>query len=85
MTVRRSRCAIGATRQSFSTSSGCPGRKSWPRNAEVKKGALEAAVEFGPGGVVELTGVIGYYTMVAMTLNAHEIPLPDGATPPLAP
>jgi 4-carboxymuconolactone decarboxylase len=25
--------------------------------------------------VVELTGVIGYYTMVSMTLNAHEIPL----------
>jgi 4-carboxymuconolactone decarboxylase len=32
-------------------------------------------------GVVELTALIGYYTMVAMTLNAHEIPLPDGATP----
>jgi 4-carboxymuconolactone decarboxylase len=36
-------------------------------------------------GVVELTALIGYYTMVAMTLNAHEIPLPDGATPRLAP
>jgi 4-carboxymuconolactone decarboxylase len=32
-------------------------------------------------GVVELTALIGYYTMVAMTLNAHEIPLPDGAPP----
>ena len=31
-----------------------------------------------------LTGVIGYYTMVSMTLNAHEIPLPDGASAPLA-
>ena len=36
-------------------------------------------------GVVELTALIGYYTMVAMTLNAHEIPLPDGAAPPLEP
>lgn len=27
-------------------------------------------------GVVELTAVIGYYTMVSMTLNAHRIPLP---------
>jgi 4-carboxymuconolactone decarboxylase len=36
-------------------------------------------------GVVELTALIGYYTMVAMTLNAHEIPLPDGAVPPLDP
>jgi 4-carboxymuconolactone decarboxylase len=36
-------------------------------------------------GVVELTALIGYYTMVAMTLNAHEIPLPDDAKPPLEP
>jgi 4-carboxymuconolactone decarboxylase len=34
-------------------------------------------------GVVELTALIGYYTMVAMTLNAHEIPLPSGVAPPL--
>jgi 4-carboxymuconolactone decarboxylase len=49
--------------------------------------ALHAAVtaRWGERGVVELTGVIGYYTMVSMTLNAHEIPLPDGASPPLAP
>jgi 4-carboxymuconolactone decarboxylase len=40
---------------------------------------------WGERGVVELTGVIGYYTMVSMTLNVHEIPLPDGASPPLAP
>jgi 4-carboxymuconolactone decarboxylase len=35
--------------------------------------------------VVELTGVIGYYTMVSMTLNAHEIPIPADAKPPLSP
>ncbi|MGN6550705.1 MAG: carboxymuconolactone decarboxylase family protein [Pararhizobium sp.] len=28
-------------------------------------------------GVVELTAIIGYYTMVSMTLNAHHIPLPS--------
>jgi 4-carboxymuconolactone decarboxylase len=27
--------------------------------------------------VVELTALVGYYTMVAMTLNCHEIPLPE--------
>jgi 4-carboxymuconolactone decarboxylase len=44
----------------------------------------ESIVErWGPRGAVELTGVIGYYTMVSMTLNAHGIPLPDGAAPPL--
>jgi 4-carboxymuconolactone decarboxylase len=35
-------------------------------------------------GVVELAAIIGYYSMVAMTLNVHEIPLPDeGTIPPL--
>ncbi|MEQ9331798.1 carboxymuconolactone decarboxylase family protein [Thalassobaculum sp.] len=33
---------------------------------------------WGERGVVELTALTGYYTMVAMTLNAHRIPLPDG-------
>ena len=36
-------------------------------------------------GVVELTALIGYYTMVAMTLNCHDIPLPEGVPPPLPP
>lgn len=39
---------------------------------------------WGTRGVVELTAVIGYYTMVAMTLNAHQIPVP-GEAPPLSP
>jgi 4-carboxymuconolactone decarboxylase len=34
-------------------------------------------------GVVELTALVGYYGMVAMTLNAHELPLPEGTPPPL--
>ncbi len=38
----------------------------------------EALEKFGAKTVVELTGLVGYYTMVAMTLNAHEIPLPAG-------
>jgi 4-carboxymuconolactone decarboxylase len=33
-------------------------------------------------GVVELTAIVGYYTMVAMTLNAHQIPLPEDASAP---
>ena len=36
-------------------------------------------------GAVELTALVGYYTMVAMTLNCHDIPLPDGVPPPLPP
>lgn len=40
---------------------------------------------WGAVGVVELSTLIGYYTLVSMTLNAHHIPLPKGVTPPLAP
>jgi 4-carboxymuconolactone decarboxylase len=38
---------------------------------------------YGTAGIVELTALIGYYAMVAMTLNAHEIGVPEGAKPPL--
>lgn len=41
-----------------------------------------ALERFGERTIVELTALVGYYTMVAMTLNAHEIPLPDGVEPP---
>lgn len=40
-----------------------------------------ALTRFGEKAVVELTALIGYYTMVAMTLNTHEIPLPEGVEP----
>jgi len=40
---------------------------------------------WGAVGVVELTALVGYYTLVAMTLNCHDIPLPDGVPPPLPP
>ncbi|MBX2838946.1 MAG: carboxymuconolactone decarboxylase family protein [Gammaproteobacteria bacterium] len=29
-------------------------------------------------GVVELSALVGYYSMVAMTLNVHKIPFPEG-------
>jgi 4-carboxymuconolactone decarboxylase len=37
----------------------------------------------GVAGIVELTALIGYYAMVALTLNAHDIGVPEGAKPPL--
>jgi 4-carboxymuconolactone decarboxylase len=33
---------------------------------------------FDAKALVELTALVGYYTLVAMTLNTHEIPLPAG-------
>ena len=41
----------------------------------------DTLTRFGERTVVELTALVGYYTMVAMTLNAHEIPLPEGVEP----
>lgn len=38
----------------------------------------------GARGIVELTAMLGYYVMVAMSLNAHELPLPPGKTGPAA-
>jgi 4-carboxymuconolactone decarboxylase len=46
-------------------------------------GAIVA--RWGALGVVELTAITGYYTMVAMTLNAHRIPLPPDQVPELFP
>ncbi len=45
----------------------------------------EAAAVLSEAGVVELVGLIGYYSLVAMTLNAFDIGLPEGETPELLP
>jgi 4-carboxymuconolactone decarboxylase len=60
--------------------------RSLQQDGSVPDALYEAARQaFGVKGVVELTALIGYYTMVSMTLNAHQIPLPDGAPEPLTP
>ncbi len=52
------------------------------RHKSVSAATYNAALaSLGERGVVELTALIGYYTMVAMTLNCHEIPLPEGVAP----
>lgn len=40
---------------------------------------------FGIQGMIDLTGLIGYYTTVAMLLNSQQYPLAPGVTPPLQP
>ena len=52
------------------------------RHKSVSDATYATALErLGTKGVVELTALVGYYTMVAMTLNCHEIPLPEGVAP----
>ena len=57
------------------------------QNGAVDEPAYQQVLAmYGEAGTVELTAIIGYYTMVSMTLNAHQIPLPDaGDVPPLHP
>lgn len=42
-----------------------------------------AIAAFGERGVVELVGILGYYCLVALTLNAFELGLPDSHAPEL--
>ena len=52
----------------------------------VSDAAHKRAMEiFGLQGMIELTGLIGYYTTVAMLLNSQEYELAPGVTPPLPP
>lgn len=53
------------------------------RDKRVSQPTYEQAVaQLGERGVVDLVGIIGYYALVSMTLNAFEMPLPDGVAPP---
>src|SRR4249920_605818 len=36
---------------------------------------------FGERGVVDLVGAVGYYSLVSMTLNVAQVPLPPGVEP----
>ena len=48
-------------------------------NHNVPALLYEKAVEMlGKQGVVELIGLLGYYTLVSMTLNTFEFDLPEG-------
>ena len=48
-------------------------------NNKVSDAAYQRVVDqFKIAGAVELAGLTGYYIMIAMTLLAHEVPLPAG-------
>jgi 4-carboxymuconolactone decarboxylase len=43
-----------------------------------------AIAQLGRKGVVELTGILGYYGLISMTIKAFEVPLPSGTPEPFA-
>jgi 4-carboxymuconolactone decarboxylase len=51
---------------------------------QVGDAAYKAALDkFGERGVMDLIGVAGYYTLVAMVLNVDRTPIPGDGKPPL--
>ena len=56
------------------------------RQRQVSDAVYAGAVKrFGEQGVVDLTGLLGYYTIVSMTLNLAEVQAPPGSAPTLQP
>jgi 4-carboxymuconolactone decarboxylase len=56
------------------------------QNQGVSDPTYARAVDlFGEQGVIDMVGISGYYTMLAMVLNTARTPLPAGHTPALAP
>ena len=56
------------------------------RQQSVSDGTYGRAVsKIGEQGVIDVMGIAGYYTMLAMVMNTARTPLPDGARPALAP
>ena len=52
----------------------------------VNDESYAAAVKlFGEAGIVDLMGTMSYYTLVSMSLNVDQYPLPDGVLPELQP
>lgn len=47
------------------------------RVSDARYDAVRAAL--GEPAVIDLIGVVGYYTLVAFTLNARQVPAPPGA------
>ena len=44
----------------------------------------DAVGALGETGVVDLVGILGYYSLISMTINAFRVPPPEGAEPELA-
>jgi 4-carboxymuconolactone decarboxylase len=56
------------------------------RHQAVSDGTYARAVgKIGEQGVIDVMGLSGYYTTLAMVMNTARTPLPDGAKPALAP
>jgi hypothetical protein len=44
----------------------------------------QATEAFGERGLMEITAIVGFYTLISMTLNAFEVEVAPGVQPPFA-
>jgi 4-carboxymuconolactone decarboxylase len=52
---------------------------------QASDASFKAVVDkYGERGAIDLIGVIGYYSLVAMVLNVDRVPIPEGGKLPLA-
>jgi len=42
----------------------------------------EAVASLGEAGMIEVIGIIGYYTLIGNTLNVFQVAVPEGVAPP---
>ena len=42
----------------------------------------EAVASLGETGLIEVIGIIGYYTLIGNTLNTFQVAVPEGVSPP---
>ena len=55
------------------------------RNRRVSDAIYQRALDaLGQVGIVDLVGILGYYGLISMTINAFEVPLPEGAPDPFS-
>lgn len=43
-----------------------------------------AEAQFGQTGLIDLVGIVGYYTLISLTINAFEVDIPGGIPNPFA-
>lgn len=57
-------------------------RELWTTHRVEDATYRRTAELIGSEGAVELVGILGYYGLISMTINAFEVPLPKGAAEP---
>src|SRR3954447_14133749 len=88
-TLRRQTPEVGAECPNWARSDLCGGRsamgvptanRDYYDDHRVNDATYDRVVaRFGDTGIVDLAGLIGYYSFVSVTLNVFEVPTPPGA------